>query len=80
MVVACPLCGSTPPPSYLWICFPGCETQWDTFATGGRCPGCGRQWTHTSCPDCCRLSPHEQWYRESDAATADLAVAAGGNS
>jgi len=78
MAIACPLCGSAPPRGYVWICFPGCETQWDTFATAGRCTGCGRQWTHTQCPNCRRLTPHEQWYRDAATVPADLAVACEG--
>lgn len=75
MVIACPLCGSTPPKKYRWICFPGCEAQWDTFATAGRCTGCGRQWTHTQCPDCRRMSPHAEWYDATRVSQSELVPA-----
>ena len=72
--IRCPRCEWQPPPSTLWACesygtpepyFGGCGTLWNTFATGGKCPGCGHQWQWTSCPHCHEWSPHEDWYEES---------------
>ena len=62
-----------PPESTLWACqsfgtpepyFGGCGTLWNTFSTGGKCPGCSHQWKWTSCPHCHDWSLHEDWYEE----------------
>ena len=72
--IRCPLCSWQPSASSLWCCdcrwtpepfFQGCRTTWNTFATRGRCPGCGHQWLWTSCLRCDQFSLHEDWYEES---------------
>ena len=68
--IRCPRCGWRPLPSSRWCCdgfdtpesFEGCGTVWNTFATGGRCPGCGHRWLWTSCLHCAEWSPHDDWY------------------
>jgi ribosomal protein S27E len=69
--VRCPLCRWRPDSSSRWSCdasdgpepfFEGCRTQWNTFTTRGRCPGCGHQWRWTLCLSCIRWSLHDDWY------------------
>ena len=69
--IRCPLCEWQPTPSSLWSCygadtpeapFTGCGTEWNTFDTGGKCPGCGHQWRWTSCLRCGGWSLHAEWY------------------
>lgn len=69
--IRCPLCEWQPNASSVWVCvcfdtpepdFGGCGTIWNTFATGGRCPGCAHQWRWTSCLRCGEWSRHEDWY------------------
>lgn len=71
--IRCPLCGWRPQKSSRWFCtncpYPenfsdGCGTAWNTFDTGGICPGCGHQWQWTACLQCWQWSPHEAWYEE----------------
>ena len=50
-VVHCPSCGQSPPCADLWNC-DACGRKFDTFATGGRCPQCGKGFGWTSCPLC----------------------------
>lgn len=69
--VRCPLCGWQPSASSRWCCdcrgtpepaFEACGTVWNTFSTGGRCPGCDHQWQWTSCHRCGEFSLHIDWY------------------
>lgn len=69
--IRCPLCKWQPKPSHRWFCAPcdypeffadGCGACWNTFSTGGRCPGCGHQWHWTACLRCAGWSPHADWY------------------
>jgi hypothetical protein len=71
--IRCPHCDWRPNPSSRWCCvecpepegfFHGCGTQWNTFQTRGRCPGCQHQWRWTLCPACAGWSPHDDWYVE----------------
>ena len=71
--IKCPLCGWRPAASSLWFCdcfetpepfFEGCGTEWNTFLTHGRCPGCSHQWLWTSCHRCEEWSLHNDWYEE----------------
>ena len=39
-----------------------CGHVWNTFDTGGVCPGCLYQWTVTACLSCDRWSAHSEWY------------------
>jgi hypothetical protein len=58
--IRCPLCGWTPGKDDVWSCV--CGHVWNTFDTGGVCPGCLHQWTSTQCLACHRWSPHSDWY------------------
>lgn len=44
------------------MCVPSCGTVWNTFWTGGVCPGCSHHWQKTQCLECGELSPHKDWY------------------
>lgn len=58
--IRCPLCGWEPRAEDRWWC--DCGHEWNTFDTGGVCPGCMKQWTMTKCPACGRWSAHSDWY------------------
>jgi len=69
--IRCPLCSWRPTASSSWSCraddtpeppFDWCGTQWNTFTTRGRCPGCLHQWRWTSCLRCAGWSLHDDWY------------------
>lgn len=69
--IRCPKCAWRPTRSDLWCCyvigtpeppFEACGTNWNTFSTHGRCPGCQHQWLWTSCLHCAQWSPHVDWY------------------
>jgi hypothetical protein len=69
--IRCPRCRWHPSASSRWFCqsggtpeppFDACGTAWNTFSTGGKCPGCGHQWTWTTCLRCHEVSLHEDWY------------------
>lgn len=73
--VRCPLCFWEPGPSSRWTCVDhehpeyfrgGCGTTWNTFETGGRCPGCDHSWQWTACLQCSGWSLHENWYVTED--------------
>lgn len=38
--------------------------MWNTFTTGGVCPGCQARWHRTQCLACGVVSPHRDWYVE----------------
>jgi len=58
--IRCPKCGWTPRREDRWMCT--CGHSWNTFDTGGVCPGCLHQWKETQCLSCGRWSPHSDWY------------------
>ena len=60
--IRCPRCGWIPRRHDRWSCQPICGTFWNTFETGGKCPGCGKQWEHTACLACHGWSRHADWY------------------
>ncbi|WP_336517212.1 hypothetical protein [Pollutibacter soli] len=66
--IRCPKCHWQPDGKPHWSC--SCGTIWDTFSTGGRCPGCGKQWHDTQCivdaGGCQSWSPHLDWYENLD--------------
>jgi len=73
--IRCPTCGWQPDSSSRWHCVdtaapehfsPGCGTAWNTFETGGRCPGCAHQWHWTACLACGSWAQHEAWYVPED--------------
>jgi C4-type Zn-finger protein len=60
--IYCPACEWRPASADRWQCIPSCGTIWNTFWTGGVCPGCGYQWEKTQCLACGVVSPHRKWY------------------
>lgn len=73
--IRCPACKWQPNASSRWCCYDpdqgehptgGCQTEWNTFDTGGRCPGCGHQWIRTTCLRCEVHSLHVDWYENWD--------------
>ncbi|WP_240151699.1 MULTISPECIES: hypothetical protein [Oleiagrimonas] len=63
--IYCPACQWHPRGDSRWICARskgGCGTRWNTFWTGGCCPGCGHHWETTQCLVCKKVSPHVDWY------------------
>ena len=73
--IRCPLCRWQPQKTSLWWCadtdypeyfYQGCFAAFNTFSTGGKCPGCGHQWRWTSCLRCACWSRHEDWYENGD--------------
>ena len=60
--IRCPLCQWSPSQSSRWLC-KYCGHQWNTFDTGGVCPGCLYQWTRTACLSCLKWSAHSDWYQ-----------------
>ena len=45
--------------------------MWNTFDTGGTCPGCGKKWRFTQCLACNAMSLHEDWYHDDEDDSAD---------
>ena len=62
--IRCPACHWCPGAEARWSCLPRCGTHWNTFATGGVCPGCGVRWHRTQCLACHAVTPHRDWYRD----------------
>jgi len=66
--IHCPKCHWEPDGKPYWSC--SCGMHWDTFATGGRCPKCGKVWSKTQCVEpaggCNLWSPHLDWYENLD--------------
>lgn len=70
--IRCPLCKWQPDSSSRWYCggdgppeyYEGCGKGWNTFDTGGLCPGCQHQWRWTACLWCGNYSLHEAWYTD----------------
>ena len=65
IAIYCPKCHWEPDGKPYWRCT--CGTHWDTFSTGGRCPGCGKVHERTQCANpfmggCHVWSPHLDWY------------------
>jgi hypothetical protein len=58
--IRCPKCAWVPRREDRWGC--RCGHAWNTFDTGGKCPGCGFQWSVTQCLRCKEYSPHLDWY------------------
>ncbi len=58
--IRCPKCEWEPDGGAHWIC--NCGHVWNTFATQGQCPRCGKVHKHTCCPKCHKWSPHADWY------------------
>jgi len=62
--IRCPKCDWEPRASSTWSC--RCATVWNTFDTGGVCPGCDFRWRETQCLSCFSWSPHADWYVDDD--------------
>jgi len=64
-MIRCPLCNWEPDDSCRWLC-DVCNTRWNTFATHGRCPTCGKIYEDTWCSKrrggCGQPSPNADWY------------------
>jgi hypothetical protein len=60
--IRCPQCKWSPRAEDRWFC--KCGHSWNTFDTGGVCPGCLYQWTITACPKCGKWSAHSDWYTQ----------------
>jgi hypothetical protein len=58
--IRCPQCKWRPRPESRWSC--SCGHIWNTFDTGGICPGCIYEWKVTQCLECGVTSPHSDWY------------------
>lgn len=60
----CPACGWQPDGYPRWTCSrAGCETRFDAFATGARCPACARSFATTTCCACRQVAAPEAWWR-----------------
>lgn len=59
--IRCPKCNWSPRAEDRWLCSK-CRHVWNTFDTGGVCPGCLHQWTETMCLCCSQWSLHSDWY------------------
>jgi len=64
--IYCPKCLWRPQPESRWFCVPSCGTVWNTFWTGGVCPGCAHPWKWTDCLACEQASLHKDWYHFPD--------------
>lgn len=71
--IRCPLCEWQPKSSTRWDCadcghpeyfYNGCGAVWNTFVTGGKCPGCQHQWKWTMCLHCFDWALHADWYKK----------------
>ena len=71
--IFCPKCKWVPQPSNVWVCEPACGSTWNTFATNGVCPQCGKFWEETQCQACHQWSRHGDWYHEPDPEDAQQA-------
>jgi hypothetical protein len=58
--IRCPKCNWVPRHDDRWGC--KCGHVWNTFETGGSCPGCRYQWDVTGCLSCGEVSAHSDWY------------------
>jgi hypothetical protein len=67
--IRCPLCRWEPDRSSRWYCS-HCATTWNTFETGGVCPGCSHRWLDTACLRCSRWSRHADWYERGEGSSA----------
>lgn len=58
---ACPACGYLPPIGNYWTC-DECSTRFDTFHCRAQCPGCGKLFRVTMCPECYQRHPIGEWF------------------
>ena len=57
---ACPSCRTAPPLGAVWKCSK-CEQLFDTFASRAVCPNCAAQYPVTTCGDCRKQFPMNEW-------------------
>lgn len=57
---ACPDCKSAPPMGNYWRCS-NCKQAFDTFHSQAVCPNCAKQFRETTCVECGRNFPFDQW-------------------
>lgn len=57
---SCPNCKSAPPAGDHWQCG-NCQQPFDTFQTQGVCPYCAAQFSTTTCSECGKAHPINQW-------------------
>jgi formate dehydrogenase maturation protein FdhE len=71
--IRCPLCEWQPKSSTRWSCgncghpeyfYNACGTEWNTFVTRGKCPGCRHPWKWTMCLRCFGWALHGDWYQK----------------
>jgi Zn-dependent protease len=58
---ACPSCGVSPLIGNYWTC-DECGTRFDTFGCRAQCPGCGKLFRVTRCPECYKQYPIGDWF------------------
>jgi Zn-dependent protease len=58
---ACPSCGFSPPLGNFWRC-DECGTSFDTFDCRAQCPGCGKLFRLTTCPNCGKQHFINEWF------------------
>ncbi len=58
---ACPSCGFHPPMGNYWTC-DECRTRFDTFLCRAQCPGCGKLFRITMCPECFQRHSIADWF------------------
>ena len=58
---ACPSCGVSPLIGNYWTC-DECGTRFDTFHCRAQCPGCGKLFRVTRCPECYKQYPIDEWF------------------
>jgi hypothetical protein len=56
----CPSCEAHPLCGPLWQC-DECHARFDTFDFKAQCPGCGKQFPLTKCPECQAAHPYWAW-------------------
>ena len=67
----CPTCQSSPPVGNFWKCA-ACGTPFDTFQAQAICPNCSTRFPVTTCLDCRRQHPMEQWVVRATAAASKM--------
>jgi Zn-dependent protease len=58
---ACPSCGVSPLVGNYWTCDRD-GMRFDLFRHRGQCPGCGKMFAVTQCPECFQEHPVEEWF------------------
>ena len=64
----CPSCDAHPLRGPFWKC-DECHMAFDTFTRRSQCPGCGKQFPLTSCPECHVAHPFWAWLDPDDKVT-----------